>query len=166
MLAPVIGYGAKNIWFDRYMFIGGWEGDGTTLAKRYDQLPTSTVNSVKASGIPDFDERDSAAAKNESRKLDLTLVIATPGQPMAEVVKYAMLHDIQCRASVAAIEPRNRLDCIANTPTLRCAVAIIRIELSEGDDAATPLSLWSTDRQVKGKQGTWTCLIANNRRVH
>ncbi|MES1982090.1 MAG: hypothetical protein V4443_06400 [Pseudomonadota bacterium] len=140
-----------------HVLIMGWKGDGTPLAVRYDQLVDSKVAAVSAVGIAYEDNRDSPASKEAARHLDQTLVLATPGQPMAEVVKYAMLHDISCRTTTFEADHRTALDCSVIKPSAQCSHGLISIDVTEGKDSSPPLSLWSTDRQVKGRQGPWIC---------
>jgi len=141
-----------------HVFMSDWKGDGTSPASRYEQLMTARVAQTLVSGLPYADQRDANAEKNVSSALDQALVIATPHQPMSDVVKHAMTHEILCRATTAAGNHREALECSTFQATPGCNHALIRIEVSGAEGATQPLSIWSTDRMVKGKQGPWICL--------
>ncbi len=154
-------------WMWVYVHMGDWKGDGTPLAVRLEQLAESKVDAANASGGITYDDnRDVPSSKEAGRHLDQSLIIASPGQPMAEVVKYAMLHDISCRATVPTVDHRTALDCSMVKPSSQCRHALISIEVTDGTDPSKPLSLWSADRFVKGKQDSWICLNAINAPMH
>lgn len=138
-------------------FLNGWKGDGTPLAARFERLATAEVDTTLVVGLPYGDDRDSKDSRKQSSVLDRTLVIAMPNQPMSEVVKYAMTHEILCRA-VTTEDHRATLECSAFRPSARCGHALISIALSEGTESSQPVTIWSTDRVVAGKQGPWICL--------
>jgi hypothetical protein len=140
-----------------HAFVSGWKGDGTSLATRYEQLTTAEVDETIVTGLPYGDDRGSAASKSESRALDRDLIIAIPGQPMSDVVKYAMTHEIRCQAITEAEDHRAALECAAFEPRPKCGHALIRIAVSEAKQSSQPLSIWSTDRVVE-QQGPWICL--------
>lgn len=140
------------------IFLEGWKGDGTPLVVRYDQLASAKVfDNPNVTRLLVDDQRDLSASKRESRNLDQSIVLATPDQPMAAVVKYVLTNAIACKTTVDELDHRNFLDCVAREITSGCVLASIRIEVTEGIEPSAPFSLWDTDRKVIGKQGPWTC---------
>jgi hypothetical protein len=144
------------------MSMKDWSGDGTPMNVRYEQLSTATVFYVSGAGIPYSDNRQLTSAKEESHKLDEALVIATPGQSVSEVVKYAMLQNISCKTTKVETEKRTALDCVALGPSRGCVRALISIDVAQVTESSLPLSLWSKDWHVKGQQGPWICLNTRN----
>lgn len=141
-----------------------WKADGIPLSLRYDQLASAKVRRTSGTRFPVQDDQDSPTSIKETNKLNQTIVISTPNQPMAEVVKFAMLNHIACKTTVDDFDQRSFLDCVADEVTPTCAFASIRIEVTEGADPSAPFSLWDTDRKVKGKQGPWICHHPTNNR--
>lgn len=146
-------------WESTYLHMHSWEGDRTPLSKRYDQFFQSEVELANSGGAFYYeDNREAPDNITASRLLDQKLVFAQADQPMPEVVKYAMLNKIACRAVASEKKKSETLECSTFNKIPECHIALISIELSPVEGSNTPLSLWSQDRVVKGPQGPWVCL--------
>lgn len=141
------------------VMISGWVGDGTSLMDRYGQLVTATVSNVLSTYSPFYiDSRDSSYSVAEGKSLDKSLVIASAGQSVADIVRYAMLHDIGCRPISSKTDDHDVLSCTASHPSPRCRLAMVQVYVSKGKSSLDSFSLWSTDRVAIDKQGPWSCI--------
>lgn len=142
-----------------YLHIKNWKGDGTPLTARYERLISSQVNHINVSGDPFFGKRLPDNAGVSLDKPYQNLVIAKPGQSISEVAKYAMTHNVSCKATSSFFDRRLSLDCYAIKVISQCRYAVLSIDVINRSTTSTPLSLWSTDKYVSGEQGPWTCLM-------
>lgn len=140
------------------LFLENWTGDGTALGTRFDDLAHVQVKRANVSRVSYQDNRDAPSSQQASRMLEQALVVPGASQPVADFVKYAMTHDLACRAAGERHGESNALECIAMKPTRPCLLAFLHAEVTETRKGAAPFSLWSMDREVIARPGSWVCL--------
>lgn len=140
------------------LFLENWTGDGTLLSTRFDDLAHALVRRTNVSRFPYPDNRDAPSSRQASPLVAQALAATGANQPVADFVKYAMTHRIACRAAAGSGDQRDALECMTMKPTPGCLLAVFQADVTDARDGAAPLSLWSADREIPARAGSWACV--------
>ena len=140
------------------MYMEGWQGDGTNLIKRFEQLSSSKVINVKqplnAHGVSYWQSKEKLEDSIFVSQLVEAHDFFKMGSSVRNVSRHAMTKGMQCRINEEDIP--SKLECITQAPN-PCFIATIGFEINKALNS-TGLSLWSNDSFVQKKEENWECL--------